>query len=285
MLPKDFYKLVENPNYLKHVLYSDTDSIYILIPKIKETTKEKLDILNIAAENINKSIANYLTEYVFPKQNINPKYNFIDFKTELLIDSLFFIDVKKTYAYTILAKEGVIFEKPKIKYTGGQFTKNDQPLMAKALLKQLVEDVMLNPLIKSENKIKKINEVYNEYYNNFVESSKKYEFSKIGIPGAWKKKEYIVYGMKLYNYIMDQEIFSSGSAGRFIYSKFGQYQMIKKSGIPYDKLKGICVPFVYDQEKVTQKFQEYKIEVDYDEQWKKILTKTGERIIEIAKRT
>jgi uncharacterized secreted protein with C-terminal beta-propeller domain len=54
-LPIDFYKKVEDKNYLNYVLYSDTDSIYILIPvNIKnKNVDERIDLAGKTSKVIN----------------------------------------------------------------------------------------------------------------------------------------------------------------------------------------------------------------------------------------
>ena len=44
IIPSDFWNKVENPNYLKRVLYSDTDSIYIHLDEYPKTPKEASEI-------------------------------------------------------------------------------------------------------------------------------------------------------------------------------------------------------------------------------------------------
>jgi len=48
-LQRDFYKKVEDVGYLNHVLYSDTDSIYICIPTDINnfTIDQKLDLASV----------------------------------------------------------------------------------------------------------------------------------------------------------------------------------------------------------------------------------------------
>ena len=51
-LPKDFYKLVEEPGYLKSVVYGDTDSLFVIVKKNMKNLLVKKAIKHF----LNKSI-------------------------------------------------------------------------------------------------------------------------------------------------------------------------------------------------------------------------------------
>jgi hypothetical protein len=82
---------------------------------------------------------------------------------------------------------------------------------------------------------------------------------------------------------MDENIFSSGSAGRFIYTKFGNLQHFKKLDVDVSKLNAICIPYNYSPEKVKEKFQEYNIIIDKVQQWERVFTTTCQRLVDLVK--
>lgn len=285
MLPENFYKLVEQKGFLKNILYSDTDSIFILLrtKNVNISTEEKLKLLEKTAENINKEIRIYLNHFLLPRQNISPTFNNTEFKTELLIDSIMFLDVKKSYVYRLLAKEGNILEHPEISYTGVQVVKSDTSNITRKILKHLI-DIILSNIPRKYWKIElgKCFKIYKEKFNQMIED---FELSDIGFPIRWNKKEQSIYGMKLYNYIMSEETFSMGSSGYFIYCIFHDLSLFKNINIEdITKITGLCIPYSgYDKIKLKNQMKEFRIEIDKDLQWEKINTTTVKRVVEIIK--
>lgn len=286
MLPKNFYKKCEEKNILKHILYGDTDSIFITIPvkdADKLTSDDKWNIADGTANEINKIIKNYHNDYLLPKQNINPKYCNTSFKTEMVLDSIMFLDIKKNYAYKLVNKEGKIVDPPQIKYTGIPVVKSDATKMTQQILRKMIEDVILNENIKDESKLDEIIKIMNEFKKKFDEDVLNYEFNDIGIPGKWSKRDYIIFGMKLYNKIINEVVFNSGSAARFINCEFGDMNIFNGLDFDPNKCKGICIPYIYDRNIIKQKFEENKIFINSQKQWEVIFNKICNRIVDLSK--
>jgi hypothetical protein len=284
MLPKDFYDKVEEPGYLKRILYGDTDSLFVVVPAKdadKLSTEEKLKISDNASEEINNAIIKYLREYFLPKSNISPDSNMTFFKSEMLMESIMFLDVKKNYAYKILAKKGKIFKEPKIKYTGIQVVKSDSSKITQDMLKNMIEDIVLNPEINEKEKLPKLSQIVNEYHEKFIQCCNNLDLNYISFPGKWSKKVQFVNGMQLYNYIMKKEIFSLGSAATFIYCTFKSPKLF--TNFDMTKVNGICVPYVYDKDLLQQKLTEFQIEIDRQTQWDRIFSTTANRIVALIK--
>ena len=145
-LQKDYYQNVEEIGFLKHVLYSDTDSIYIVIPAdIKDlAAKEKLELAKRVSVDINNEIQSYVIDTLFKRANISPEHNMIDFKTEVILDSIMFIPkVKKQYAYKMIADGPEIFDTPITDYKGIQVVRSDASELGKKLLKNSIENLIL----------------------------------------------------------------------------------------------------------------------------------------------
>lgn len=279
------FEVPETHNFTANgFLVHNTDSIFVLIPG--DTTnvplEKKWEIAVENAKGINDIITKYLNEYLLPKCNINPKYNYIYFKTELVMQSGLFLDVKKCYAYLMLIKEGKIIDPPKIKYTGIQVVKSDAIKMTQDFLKELIEDIALKPQFNIEEKKKKITECADKYYLKFKECISLYDFKYIGVPGKWSKKDLIIYGMELYNYIMGKEIFTFGSAGKFVYCIFKDHKLLKDH-IDLKNTKGICVPYEYDIEEFKSKMIQFRIIADINEQWNRINSGPCQRVIHIIR--
>jgi len=260
-------------------LVHNTDSIFIQIPEENAENKEAKDLWNKAenaAESINDLIIDYNKNVLLPRCNIDPEKNETFFKTELLMTSMLFLDVKKNYAYKLLVKEGVVLNEPKISYTGIQVIKSDSSKFTQDLLREIIENIMLNEKIKDDEKTNKISKIVDQFNKKFKEDVDNFDFTDIGIPGKWSKKILIINGMKMYNKIMNTDTFSMGSAGKFIYCKF--------ASDPGPNINGVCVPYEYDKELLKEKFIANKIVVDENKQWNTLITTTCKRVFDLAKK-
>lgn len=285
MLPKNFYQDVEKPNFLKYILYSDTDSIFIVVPfNVTDTPlDQRWKLAEEAATGINNAIQAYLNNYILPKCNIDPSQNKTFFKTEMVFDSILFLDVKKNYAYKLLIKEGKVIPNPEVKYTGIQVKKSNTATLTKDLLKEMIEGISLNSEIPNSQRINKLTEAVNKYHQIFLDDIKSYNFEKIGLPVRWQKGELAINGMKVYNFIMGKETFSHSSAGRFIYCRF--QNTLKLKALQDIEFKGITVPFVYNHLDLQEKMKQFGIEIDGDKHWDTLFTTTCQRVIEVVKTT
>ena len=90
--------------------------------------------------------------------------------------------------------------------------------------------------------------------------------------------------MKLYNFIIGENTFTSSSAGRFIYCKFGDISKFKSLDIDLKKLNAIAIPYNYSPELIKDKFNEFNIILDQDEQWNRVYTTTCQRVVDLVKR-
>ena len=285
MLPKDFYQKVEDLNYLKHVLYSDTDSVYLCIPypqdkEIEEKWNESIKI----SEEINESIAKYLKNYVFKLGNIESSYNKTDFKTESLMDSIVFLpDTKKYYAYKLVVDEGKFLSPAKIKYKNIGI-KSNTAKMSSQLLQSMLDDVVLNSEISYNQKINELNKVVDRFHQTFIKQIEQYQFMDIGIPNKWNKAAQIINAMKVYNMIMNKDVFGPGSAGLYVYCSFKNSSLFQNSDIDLKNLNTLAVPYNYDDKLLKEKMEEYNIEVNSQEHWNRcIFTTTCHKVIQSVK--
>ena len=269
-----------NNFFSNNILVHNTDSIFITIPSKKDlkqmSVEEKWQLVLKTAERINQGIIRYLKEYYLPRSNINPEHNMTDFKSELLMNIIYFTGVKKNYAYKLQCKEGKIVDPPKTKYTGIQVVKSDTSKLTQNMLNEMISDVMLN--IDITNKTEALIEIINKYQKKFQKDCDEFYFNDIGLPGKWGKKILHINGMKLYNYLMNEEIFSMGSSGRFIYCRFRNKSLF--SGIDLEKTSGICVPYEYDSNKLQQLMNQYGITIDKKTHWSKLFSTTCDRVIQ-----
>lgn len=285
-LPDDFYKNVENINYLNHVLYSDTDSVYLKIPHPKEDSLENKWKRSIeVSEIINNTIINYLKDYIFKLANITPDKNQTFFKTEGLMGGIGFLpDVKKYYTYQLLVDEGKFLEKPKIKYKNISI-KSNLAKMSTDMIQDIINNIILNNNILKDQKLNLIHERINQWGKYYKDLISKYDFSEIGIPNKWSKSTQIINAMKAYNIIMEKEIFVHGSAGKYIYCNFKMtHPFMMDKSIDIKNLNSLAIPYTYDSELLRQKMTKYQIEVDSAKHWDKcIMTTTCQKLLEMLK--
>jgi len=264
----------------------DTDSLFISIPvkdSEKLTTQEKLKISDKVSEDINTAITKYLNNYFLPKSNISTNQNATYFKSELLMDAIMFLEVKKTYAYKLLASKGQIFDKPSIEYTGIQVVRSNAAKLTQDLLREIIEDIILNEKIQSKEKLSKATVSVNNFYQKFSVCVENLDLINIAIPGKWSKADQFINGMLLYNFIMKKEIFSMGSAGYFIYCTFKNPKIFQDSKLDMTKVKGLVIPRAYDKMLLDKKFTEFQIQIDKQLQWDTLYSTTVDRVVSLIK--
>ena len=288
MLQKNFYDEIERPGALKHILYGDTDSLFIAIPaKNSEnlSTQEKMVIADKVAGDINSAVTKYLNEYFLPKSNITIDQNATYFKSEMLMSAIIFLDVKKNYAYKLEAEKGKILEKARIEYTGMQVVKSNAAKLTKDMLREIIENIILNDKLSAKERLPKVSDLVTVFHDKFLEDINNLDLADIAIPGKWQKADQFINGMTLYNFIMKKEIFSMGSAGNFIYCSFRNPKLFQSSGLDMTKVKGIVVPQKYDKLLLDKKLSEFQIKIDSEAQWDVLYSTTVGRIVDLVKMT
>lgn len=285
-LPKDFYKKVESPEYLKSVIYGDTDSIFLVIPTPDKdlAAENKISLSNKIGKDINKDITDYLNNIYFKRANIDPKYNYTNFKTEFIMDSIIFLpEVKKQYAFKVIIQDEKILKETKVIYKGIQVVRIDASKLGQRLLKNMIEEIILNTNIKKDDKLKYITKAVNDTYNEFLECINSLNVIDIGISCKWGKDNSIINSMKLYNFIMDENSFLAASAGRFVYCDFKDMKKFKDLNIDTTKLNAIAIPYTYNPEKVKEKLSEFGISLNEKLQWNRVFTTTCQRVVDLVK--
>ena len=288
MLAHNFYDDVEKPGALKHILYSDTDSIFITIPaKNSESLsiQEKIVIVDKVAGDINTAVTKYLNEYFLPKSNITIEQNATYFKSEMLMSAIIFLDVKKNYAYKLEAEKGKILEKARIEYTGMQVVKSNAAKLTKDMLREIIENIILNDKLSTKERLPKVSDLVTAFHDKFLDDINNLDLADISIPGKWQKSEQFIGSMTLYNFIMKKEIFSMGSAGNFIYCTFRNPKLFQGSDLDMTKIKGIAIPQKYDKLLLDKKLNEYQIKIDASAQWDVLFSTTVGRIVDLVKMT
>ena len=275
----------ETQNFFANgICVHNTDSLFVKIPykgAENKTAEERWKITQKGASLINGSIIKYYNEWLLPRSNISIEHNKTDFKPELTILIILFLSVKKNYAYLYDVKEGEIYNTPKLKKTSNLGIKSDMSIMTRNLLDDLLAKISLNTNIT--NKYEACVNIYKSYREKYIELINQYDFGDISIPGKWGKKALMFNGMKLYNFMVGKDVFSFGSAGKFVYCIFKNKSLLDNSGVLQKDMNGLCFPYAYDKDLLRRKMVDYGITIDIETQWNKIFTTTCERVFEILK--
>lgn len=289
-LPEHFIEKTENDMYL---LYADTDSAYLLydLPFDKyRDIHELVDYVQGIARELGTIYNDALNHYVGNFANMNPKYNTMDFKSEVVAYKGFF-NTKKFYALAKAWDEGTFFEeKPKLKTTGGQIKKSDVTQITKKLLNDiysvLVTDVNQHDLVEMYRII--FVQLKNKYKLQIHDDIKAMNFSSFSIPKKWGSTEKsippFVTGAKLYNTIME-DTFRPSDAFIVVKVKIDLEKLLNfytDNDIRNDKfilqrhevvelknkINVLSIPPIMDEEQKTKlldRMQELNIQLDYDE--------------------
>lgn len=289
----EFFSKVEKET--QYIIYGDTDSLYIQIPEKINNVEEAIKRANEISKQINNIIEKFMNEFYLPRSGIDKKYNYTDFKTEIVSDAIILLDIKKNYAYRILAKENVPYNPPKIKYTGIPVIRTDYSEFTKDMIKYLVGEIAL-----ADDKDKTaVVEFLKECRDKLDKCIKEGDFNYIGVPTKWGIKEYKkdttqIVSMKLYNTLIGREYFRPAVSGKRVpiiikdpakvleklhaYKDKGKYFL---SNTDISKLNFLCFPLGISSNQSLSILDENKIEVDANELWNIVFSKVCERIVEV----
>lgn len=293
-----------NKNFLANgFLVHNTDSLYINVPSVivdRNNVPEAVAKADEISEEINAALAHYLNSYLLPKMGINPEYNKTDFKTELVCDGLLLLNVKKNYAFSLLAKEGKLLEPPKVKYTNLTVVKSDTAQFTKDFLTRMVEDIILNPEMRDRNLLTEVNELAKEMKGRIDKCIENWDFTYIGSPKKWgtgyKNDPWQVTAFKLANTIVDHPILTPMSAGIIVpvtilnpieferkISTVRNKHKLYIGNTPISKLTKIGLPYNYNKEQLMKAFDYYNLRIDSNECWSILFNKTSQRVVDVVK--
>jgi hypothetical protein len=164
------------------------------------------------AQELNKKFTELFKNTVVKFGNVNPKYNRMNFKSEIVAYRGFF-NKKKYYGLAKVWDEGTFFDPLKVKKTGGQIVKADSTKIIFDLLTEIYDILLMGFDI--------VNEVI-LYRKIFIDLRKKYlervekavtvlSFKEFGIPKKWSLNQLKtipkqVQGAMLYNYLFDDNL-------------------------------------------------------------------------------
>lgn len=261
------------------LIYNDTDSCYITIqPILTKLNKNFLTPDNKISQNVYhvaKEIETHLNNEItkWAKYNLNSHDSRFVFKRESICDIGIFIQ-KKRYILHVLDDEGI--EEDKIKYVGYDVVSTATPSKVKPLIKNIVET-----MVKTKN-YKETNEAYKKAYEAF----KNIPIEDIAFPR----------GINEYEKYANMSNGLTVSKGTPIHVKSAIYYntLLDKLSInnKYEKIKsGIKIRFFYAAPNsysinsigfINQYPKEFKIEVDRNKMFKKIVASAIERLYNVV---
>ena len=282
---------VEKADKARYSIYSDTDSAYLLVdtPFNKFNDNEKtVEYTQVVAKSINNYYAHFLNNELHERLGLDPEYNLMNFKSEVVAYRGFFRG-KKYYALAKIWDEGNFLKNPKLKKTGGQIVKSDVTELSRDLMTEIYNTLVLNFEIKDINQLYRIifRDLYKKYYDLLKKSINNFELDKFTIPKKWGAKEYKsiptqVKGAMLYNLIFKNNV-RPGDGIRAIQIRIKNFKKIidtynirKQEGSidefiikPEDinkKLNIISFPYdnAYTSDEILSKLKEFDIELDFD---------------------
>ena len=273
------------------VIVHNTDSLFIQIPQKPDDIVDKVKLVHKTSTNINDLIVGYNKNYLLPRCGFSPERNETKFKEEMIIDKIIMLDVKKSYAYRLIASEatvdektnkivaGKVFDNPIIEKKSGLGVKSDTITLTKSILDFLI-NLALGDSVKKEDKYKVALQELAKFDKEFKECLKNFDFVKIGTPVRWQKKINAINAMKLYNAIVEKA-FQYLSTGHLLYCKFASQKAINDLDIDIDsgKLNAIAIPLKFNKDRLKESLQKYGISFDIEKQWNNIYNKTCQRII------
>ena len=287
---KGFIETVEQSPAL---LYADTDSLYICAQNKNETEHGEdfkdiyitnkndknqwpnvIEQANIMAREINDEIGFQLAENLGTRAGLDPDYQSIFFKTEVIAVRMIQFNVKKTYALAYFYDEGKILENPVTKKTGGQINKSSTPRLSK----QIFEDIYYNLLYTDVQSVEELKEkIFAELYNKHVNDFKSYfdvmNFREIGLPykyGFGKNMTKWIWGAMFYNTFFKDEL-RPGASMYALYIRYNQNKLknlLAKNNLNSFQLNSNLIDRKWDMISVpvelgSEFYNLYKKEIDW----------------------
>jgi len=210
--PHGFIETVDRSEFS---LGADTDSSYSKIPlpfsKFEDSHKV-VDYTQNIAKQFNEEYQKTFMDTIVKYGNVDPDFNFMDFKSEVVAYRGAFI-AKKYYGLAKMWDEGTFFDKPELKKTGGQIAKADSTKIIFDLLTEIYNTILLDFSVTNEIEL---------YKKIFFDLKKKYtqrtelaveamDYKEFGIPKKWGLRDLKtipkqVEGAMLYNYLFDDNV-------------------------------------------------------------------------------
>jgi len=237
---------------------------------------------------------------MLPTLGVDISHNRTFFKTELVADSIMFLDIKKNYAFRELANNGKIHPEPSVEYVGIPVVRNNIAKFTKDFIKAIVEDISLNKTITNAEMKKQLQVVAKTFWEKLQKDCEAFDFSEIGIPCKWgsnyTKEPFQVIAMRTYNTISGEDAFTPSMGGINVPIKINNQSkftsMITKlkdrnkfclGRIAVQNINYIALPYNRDQQKTKELMAEFGLSVDITEYWGILYNTVAKRIVDTVK--
>ena len=225
---------IETVEQCPALLYADTDSLYICAQDdtVDKSDKEQWSTIiqksGKIAKEINDEITAQLVGDLGSRAGLDPEYQSIFFKTELVALRMLQFNVKKTYAILYFYDEGKVLDHPAIKKTGGQIKKSSTPRISKKIFEEIYSTILYTEMESIEELKNKIfGELYKKYVTQFKEYFEAWNFQEIGLPnkyGFGKNMVKWIWGAQFYNTFFKDEL-RPGASMYCLYIKYNQNKL------------------------------------------------------------
>jgi hypothetical protein len=298
------FSVPQTQNFIVNdILVHNTDSLYVHVPNQKyETNQQASDITDNLAKEINGIITNLLNNHLLVKMNVDRQYNKTVFKTESVISKMMLLNAKKNYAYEEIAKKGHVHSTPETKYVGIPIVRSDYSKFAQDLIKYLIEEVALKIDAFDGNVSDVIFDLLKAKHSTLEEELTKFNFKYIATPGRWKlgstykSEPFTIIGMRLYNTMVDAEIFRPGLNGLSFPIEILDVEKFKQqlsrnfnrhptfiNNTPLIKINYLTVPTNYEVETLEYIFEKYSIKPNVEELWSKNFGTVAKNVITVIR--
>jgi DNA polymerase elongation subunit (family B) len=268
------------------------------------------------AKEINEYLKNRWQEEVLNYCNVEPEYNTLDFKSEIVMDAIAFIDAKKRYFVNMLMDDKVLYNPPKVKITGFELVRSDAPPFTKDMQYDVIK-TFIDYRKRIEEIPYKFIELKQKWDKIYWEKVDELNLKYLGIPSSWSKKNYkqeptYVIAARFWNTFIKDELRPGKKSYRFSIKIINPIKLEKKikeiisqrkqlNDFQLKEIYEIKNPVKWIKEKINvifappgiepqyliKKLKELGIELDYEEQRKKIFLekiKNFEKIVSAIKK-
>jgi hypothetical protein len=249
--------------------------------------RQLVDYIQQLSTKIDTEYNNALNYYGSMFAGLNPEFNIMKFKSEVVAYQGFF-NTKKFYALSKAWDEGAFFDTPEIKKTGGQIKKADVTKISEQLLSLVYKILVLPSETKDlESLYKKIFiETKNRIKMQLKHDIDNLDFKSFGVPKKWSfkatKDMQWVTGARLYNQIVE-DLHRPGDSmltlpikGNFnILQNYDEQLSLKNKDLTYllkaddyNDISTLSIPPNMNSEQVQKlsvAFEKYSIRVDFDQ--------------------
>lgn len=292
---KYFPQSTLKPNILSRMgVLIDTDSLFLQLNEIKKYLDPKADNIEFMMKMDKEVIAPFFNTLLDIQASKYDVENIVNFKREKVILKQY-IQKKKNYITQIIADENVMYDKPKLKFTGIAIVRSDTPMHCRQTLKNMVEFMFSQDKLD----INQLNNMIKKYYSDFKKQDPKNvsvnknvnDYDKYAYPGEWYSKNGLVFKKRtpfhvksaaIHNYMVNEfdlplmEI-GSGSKTKIVYLKPNNFLKVQSISFVGNWPTEFSKHFKIDHERQFQKY--------FIDNMQQMFTIIGLGNIDIAKRT